>query len=102
MEAIRGVADRDPVGFIDPEPSLWGQYVGGVKVYKPEKTIALIARRNVSEVLLALPSSQREERRQVVELLRDQPVLVKILPGLEDIASGRVSVQAKKNSAGSK
>jgi FlaA1/EpsC-like NDP-sugar epimerase len=92
LEAIRGVADREPVGFIDPEPSLWGQYVGGLKVYRPEKTVALVERRNVSEVLLALPNGQRAERRHVLDLLKGLPVVVKVLPALEDIASGRVSV----------
>ena len=92
LEAIRGVSDREPVGFVDPESSLWGQYVGGLKVYKPEKLVALLEKRDVKEVLLALPSGQREERRRVIEELKDQPVIVKVLPALEDIASGRVSV----------
>ena len=92
LEAIRGVSDREPVGFVDPEASLWGQYVGGLKVYKPEKLVALIEKRDVKEVLLALPSGQREERRRVIEELKGQPVTVKVLPALEDIASGRVSV----------
>ena len=92
LEALRGVEGREPVGFIDPEPSLWGQYVGGLKVYKPDKTVALIERRNVGEVLLALPPGQRSERRQVLDMLKGLPVLVKVLPALEDIATGRVSV----------
>jgi FlaA1/EpsC-like NDP-sugar epimerase len=92
LEAIRGVADHEPVGFVDPEPSLWGQYVGGLKVYRPEKLVALVEKRACTEVLLALPSSQRQERRRVIEELKGQPVAVKVLPALEDIASGRVSV----------
>ncbi len=92
LEAIRGVADRQPVGFIDGEASLWGQYVGGLKVYRPEKLVALIERRAVNEVLLALPSAQRQERRRILEELKGQPVVVKVLPALEDIASGKVSV----------
>jgi FlaA1/EpsC-like NDP-sugar epimerase len=92
LEAIRGVADRQPVGFIDEEASLWGQYVGGLKVYRPEKLVPLIERRAVNEVLLALPSAQRQERRRILEELKGQPVIVKVLPALEDIASGKVSV----------
>lgn len=92
LGAIRGVADRQPVGFVDPEPSLWGQYVGGLKVYRPEKINSLIAQRDVKEVLLALPDGRRTERRRIVEALKGQPVVVKVLPALGDIASGRVSV----------
>ena len=92
LEAVRGVANREVIGFVDPEASLWGQYVGGIKVYNPAKTVALIERRNVTEVLLALPGAQRGQRRAVLELLRGQPVVVKVLPALEDIASGQVNV----------
>ena len=92
LQAIRGVADRQPIGFVDREPSLWGQYVGGLKVYRPEKIVALIEQRDVKEVLLALPSEQRQERRRIVEELKGYPVTVKVLPALEDIASGRVRV----------
>ncbi|MEQ1696304.1 MAG: nucleoside-diphosphate sugar epimerase/dehydratase [Hyphomicrobiaceae bacterium] len=91
LGAIAGVADRKVVGFVDPQPSMWGQYVGGVKVYRPEKIVSLVEKRSVNEVLLALPSGQRSERRRVIEVLKGQPVLVKVLPALEDIASGRIS-----------
>ncbi len=96
LQAIKGTAGCKPVGFVDPAPSLWGQYVGGIKVYRPEKLVALIELRRVDEVLLALPSGQREERRRIIEQLRGQPVVVKVLPPLEDIASGRVSVSDLK------
>lgn len=90
VRAMRSVADRRVVGFIDSAPSLWGQYVEGVKVYRPSKTIALIEKRDVQEVLLALPG-QRAERRRIIEELKLQPVTVKVLPALADIASGRIS-----------
>ena len=91
QSAMASVADRKVVGFVDPEPSMWGQYVGGVKVYRPEKIVSLVEKRSVNEVLLALPSGQRSERRRIIEVLKGQPVLVKVLPALEDIASGRIS-----------
>ena len=92
LGAIRGVSDRLAVGFIDPEPSLWGQYVGGIKVYRPDKVGALIEKRNIKEILLALPATHRRERLAIIDELKGQPVVVKVLPALEDIASGRFSV----------
>lgn len=91
LRAMRGAAQRRAVGFIDYEPSLWGQYVEGVKVYRPSKTIALIEQRDVNEVLLALPG-ERLLRRRILDELKGQPVQVKVLPALEDIASGRISI----------
>ena len=92
LQSLRTARDRQAVGFIDTSTSLWGQYVGGVKVYRPEKLEHLIRRAGVREVLLALPGSQRRERRQILQELERFPVEVKVLPAYEDFASGRVDV----------
>ncbi|MCV0370265.1 nucleoside-diphosphate sugar epimerase/dehydratase [Filomicrobium sp.] len=88
----RRVYDREPVGFIDDEPSMWGQYVGGLKVYRPEKVGFFIERRDIKEVLLAIPESQRGMRRQIVQKLENYPVVVKIVPAIDEIASGKVGI----------
>ncbi|MDX2287375.1 MAG: nucleoside-diphosphate sugar epimerase/dehydratase [Hyphomicrobiaceae bacterium] len=92
LAALRRVSDREPVGFIDPDTSMWGQYLGGLKVYKPQKIGAVIDRAGVKEVLLAIPETHRRERRQIVADLRDLPVAVKVMPSMQEIASGRVSI----------
>lgn len=92
LQAVKRVRDRTVVGFIDAAPTMWGQYVSGVKVYRPEKLERLIDREGVREVLLALPESQRRERRQILQELERHSVEVKILPAFEDIASGRVGI----------
>ena len=89
---IRRARDRKVVGFIDPSPSLWRQYVNGVKVYAPQRLARLIDREDVYEVLVAFPGSQRRERRDVLEELKQLPVAVKVLPAYEDIAFGHVGV----------
>ncbi len=89
---VRRAGDRDIVGFVDPSPSLWRQYINGVKVHAPQMLERLVERQDVSEVLVALPGSQRRERREVLRELEGLPVSVKILPAYEDIASGNVGV----------
>jgi FlaA1/EpsC-like NDP-sugar epimerase len=66
--------------------------VHGVKVLRPEKIGKTIADENVKEVLLATPSALRSERRLAIRLLEAYPVVVKTLPALEEIASGRVEI----------
>lgn len=90
--ALSRVRSRDIVGFCDNSPTLWGQYVGGIKVYRPERLGKVIERFGVKEVLLAIPAGERNERRLVLKELENYPVTVKVLPSLEDLASGRVSV----------
>ena len=92
LEALRRSYNRTAVAFIDTEPSLWRQYVSGLKVHHPDKLPMLIARHQVKEILVAMPDERRRERRRILKDLQEQPVEVKVLPAVEDIASGRVSV----------
>ena len=92
LEALRRVSDREPVGFIDNAPDMWGQYVGGVKVYRPQKIEHVIERAGVREILLAVPETQRRERRQIMSELEHYPVAVKVMPTMEEIATGKVGI----------
>ena len=91
-QALSRVRGRDVVGFCDNSPTLWGQYISGIKVYRPEKLNKIIERLGVKEILLAIPAEDRNERRLVLKELENYPVAVKVLPSLEEIASGRVSI----------
>ncbi|HMN38673.1 MAG TPA: nucleoside-diphosphate sugar epimerase/dehydratase [Hyphomicrobium sp.] len=90
--ALRRSPDRDVVGFCDNSPSLWGQYVAGYRVYRPEKLGHIIERHGVREILLTIPAGDRHERRMVLKQLESFPVTVKVLPSLADLASGKVAI----------
>ncbi|MEZ5899320.1 MAG: nucleoside-diphosphate sugar epimerase/dehydratase [Hyphomicrobiaceae bacterium] len=90
--ALRRSPDRDVVGFCDTSPSLWGQYVAGYRVYRPEKLSYIIERYGIKEILLAIPAGDRSERRMVLRQLETFPVTVKVLPSLAEIASGKVAL----------
>lgn len=92
LRALNETGNYRTVAFIDPNTSLAGQVVHGVKVIRPEKIGKVIADENVDEVLLATPSALRGERRVALKALETFPVTVKTLPALEEIASGRVEV----------
>jgi FlaA1/EpsC-like NDP-sugar epimerase len=92
LRSLNETGNYKTVAFIDSNPSLAGQMVHGVKVLRPEKIGKTISEQNVKEVLLATPSALRSERRLAIRLLESYPVVVKTLPALEEIASGRVEV----------
>lgn len=96
LGALRNSGDYAPVGFIDDAPSLIGQVIDGLKVYRPEKLDHIIHREGVKEVLLALPERQQRERRAIIRRLSESAVRVKTMPSMEDIATGRVSVSDLK------
>ncbi len=92
LDALRRSRDHEAIGFIDDTPSLIGQQVAGLKVYRVSKLARFVERDAVKEVLLALPRRQRSERQEIIRRLAQHSVRVKTMPAMEDIATGRVSV----------
>ncbi len=58
----------------------------------PNDVAETVERLGVSDILLALPSASRQRRHQIIEGLRSLPVHIRTLPGMADLASGRVSI----------
>lgn len=86
-------SDRyEPVGFVDRKRTLWGQFIGGYKVYRPDKLPGLIDRFGVKEVMVALSEETRRERLDVLHELETLQIAVRTLPAFEDIADGRITV----------
>ena len=73
LESLKRTRVYEPIGFIDENPSLWGQMVGGLKVYRPEKIGRMIERDNVREVLLAMPEATHRHRQDVIKELTRHP-----------------------------
>jgi FlaA1/EpsC-like NDP-sugar epimerase len=92
LDALRDTGIYLPVGFVDTDPALWGQYVSELKVHPPSKMPGLIGRQEITEVLLALPRRYRQERRAALKQLEALSVPVRTLPPIEDLIEGRVIV----------
>lgn len=92
--AAMGVSSQFKLlGFVDDDPAKIGRSVNDILVYSPDAVPDLVSRQGVTDILLALPSSTRERRNSIIESLRPLPVHIRTLPGLADLASGRVTVQ---------
>lgn len=81
-----------PVAFIDDDATLHDQQINGLTVYSPDNLSVVIARYQVSELLLAMPSISRSQRNEVLKSLEKYPVHVRTLPDMTDIAQGKISV----------
>jgi FlaA1/EpsC-like NDP-sugar epimerase len=81
------------LGFVDDDPSKVGRSIDGIPVFAPEQVSAVVTRQSVTDILLALPNASRERRKTIIDSLRSLPVHIRTLPGLADLASGRVTVQ---------
>lgn len=92
LKGLNDARDYHPVAFVDPDPTLRGQYVGGLRVFAPERTADILSRFNVAEVLMAMPKSRGSERRAALRQLELLKVRVRTLPAVEDVTAGRFTV----------
>ncbi|MGB4360852.1 MAG: nucleoside-diphosphate sugar epimerase/dehydratase [Rhodoferax sp.] len=81
------------LGFVDDDATKAGRSLNGVPVFSPHEVPQVVAKQGVTDILLALPSATRDRRNAILSSLRPLPVHVRTLPGMSDLASGRVTVQ---------
>ncbi|MBD8491445.1 polysaccharide biosynthesis protein [Pseudomonas syringae] len=81
-----------PVAFIDDDESISNRVISGLLVYKPKHIQRMIEVTGAQEILLAIPSSTRGRRREVLGYLEGFPLHVRSVPGFMDLAAGRVKV----------
>jgi len=92
MNALKYSFEHKPIGFIDDSKELQGHYIAGMDVYSLEIVSKIIKKFKVDEILVALPSASRSKRMDIINTLEPYPVLVRMLPGVSELAGGKVSV----------
>ncbi|NVN64513.1 polysaccharide biosynthesis protein [Pseudomonas putida] len=92
VAALRMDRAMRPVAFIDDDPSISDRVIAGLQVYRPEQLDQMINVTGAQEILLAIPSSTRTRRREILNFLEGYPLHVRSVPGIMDLASGRVKV----------
>ena len=81
------------VGFLDDDPAKRGVIVNGIPVLGTTKDLAaLCARHGAQQVLITMASVPGEAIRRIARLAEEASLPVKIIPGLYQIASGRVEI----------
>lgn len=80
------------VGFLDDDDRLHGHVLNGLPIHNPANLTEIMAEVSVTNVLLALPSVSRQRRNNILKSLGSHKVAVRTLPGLSDIATGKVSM----------
>ncbi|MDR6956362.1 FlaA1/EpsC-like NDP-sugar epimerase [Pseudomonas brassicacearum] len=92
VAALRMGKVMRPVAFIDDDASIAERSISGLQVYKPKHIQQMIDVTGAQEILLALPSSTRSRRREILTMLELFPLHVRSVPNFTDLASGRVKV----------
>lgn len=91
-DTLQHSGEYRPVAFIDDARALQGTEIKALPVEPPERVPELVQRHGAAEIMLALPSTSRQRRHEIINSLAHLPVHVRTVPGLGDIVSGRSRV----------
>ncbi len=92
VNAIHRSAKFSMEGFIDDDVELQGRTINGMKVYSFMQAKKLIEEQRITNILIAIPSATRTRRNEIVDKFRNYPVRIQMLPAVDELADGRVTI----------
>ena len=88
------------VCIIDDNPNKLGRYIDGVPVVGTREDILTNAKKyEIDQIYYAIPSSTNSQKRDILSICRETECEIKVLPGIQQIVNGDVSVNMMKNVA---
>ena len=90
--ALRLAGNHRIVTFLDDNPAYWSRSINGVAIQPPQVLKKL--EDSVDQVLLAIPSLSRSERRHIVDDLQRSGIAVLQVPSVDDLTAGRARIDA--------
>ena len=88
--ALRHAGTHNVELFLDDEPRLWQRDINGIPIQPPQILRERLG--DVDQVLLAIPSLSRSQRRRIVDGLQEFGIPVLQVPSVEEITSGRARI----------
>ncbi|MBQ4844388.1 nucleoside-diphosphate sugar epimerase/dehydratase [Pseudoalteromonas sp. MMG005] len=82
--------------YIDDDETKHNSVIQGVPVFGFNAIFNLIDQKKVEKVLLAMPSSSRAKRKEILLKLEKLPVEVMTVPGMADVVEGKASINEVK------
>ncbi len=79
------------IGFLDDDETKQGRSLNGKFIYRTNNLKELLVEKNISHVLLAIPSAKRYRRIEIIRKLIDCKVSIRTLPSLKSINSRKIS-----------
>ncbi len=84
--------------IIDDNPNKWGRYIDGVPVVGGREDIIInVEKYEIDKIFLAIPSSSAAARKDILEICKETRCELKSLPGISELAEGRVTVNSLKD-----
>ncbi|PSV24659.1 MULTISPECIES: nucleoside-diphosphate sugar epimerase/dehydratase [unclassified Photobacterium] len=99
VNLLRQGDELNPIAYIDDNKKLQNSVIQGLNVYHPSKLVRIVNKGDVKQILLAIPSASRSQRREIVESLVNLPVEVLSIPNLDSIVHDNVSLDQLRDVA---
>jgi FlaA1/EpsC-like NDP-sugar epimerase len=88
----------NPILLIDDRDFKRGKRISGVKVEGGRKDIVRLAEeREIDTIILAIPSIDNENKREILKVCKQTNCKIKIIPGIYEIISGEATVSKIKD-----
>ena len=88
----------NPILLIDDRDFKQGKRISGVKVEgKRNDIVRLAEEKEIDTIILAIPSIDNENKREILEICKKTNCKVKIIPGIYEIISGEATVSKIKD-----
>ena len=97
MQSRRNL-NLNPIVLIDDKEFKKGKCINGIKVEgKREDIIRLSKEKSIDMILLAIPSIDNKNKKDILDICKETNCKIKIIPGIYEIISGDVSVSKIKD-----
>ncbi|MEO0906788.1 MAG: nucleoside-diphosphate sugar epimerase/dehydratase [Pseudomonadota bacterium] len=93
-QALEVEAGMRLVAFVDDDREKAGHMLDGVRVHHSSQIAEIIAKHQVSDILIAITNVSFSRRKQIVSALEALPVNVQTLPPMREVLDGRISAAA--------
>jgi len=85
--------DYEVVGFVDDDAQKQRTEIHGIEVLGTIDQLARLCQgKGINEILIAIPSATREQRRRIIELCRASGVPFKTVPGINELFEGKARI----------
>lgn len=83
-------------GFVDDDEKIQGSLIDGLWVFSPSNLENIIKQKDISEVILAMPSLSRSKIKAIIEKLKKYSIKIRVMPSVSEIAKGNISISDLK------
>ena len=97
VESLKKSAVYAPIAFIDDDKARQGTILNFLEVFPFDKIEELIKLKEAKILLFAVPSASHKQRTQILQKLTKFPIEVKVLPSMDNIVDGVVSIDSIKH-----